>query len=238
MNKENPEHILLRTKNVHKTYKKKASSLHVLKGIDLQVMRGEIIAIVGPSGVGKSTLLHIIGILDRPDQGTVEIEGIDVFAYDDLKCAKMRNKTVGFVFQAHHLLPEFSALENIMMPGLISGYNKQELKDTALTMLKRVELSERSDHRPNELSGGEQQRVALARALINKPKVLLADEPTGNVDVKAADRLHDILWSLNRDEGQTLVIVTHNHDLAAQADRIVELFDGKIKQIHENHKSN
>ena len=234
MNSQSEQNILLRTKNVHKTYKKKVSSLHVLKGIDLDIRQGEIVAIVGPSGVGKSTLLHIIGILDRPDQGAVEIDGLDVFAYDDLKCAKIRNKTVGFVFQAHHLLPEFTALENIMMPGLIAGHNKQELKDAALTILDRVGLAQRSDHRPSELSGGEQQRVALARALINKPKLLLADEPTGNVDVYAADRLHDILWSLNRDEGQTLVLVTHNHELAAQADRIVELFDGKIKNIVHN----
>ena len=236
MNNTPEQNILVRTKNVHKTYQKKASALHVLKGIDLEVKEGEIIAIVGPSGVGKSTLLHIVGILDRPDQGSVEIDGLDVFAFDDLKCAKIRNETVGFVFQAHHLLPEFSALENIMMPGMISGYNRQELREDALNMLAKVGLRERADHRPGELSGGEQQRVALARALINKPKLLLADEPTGNVDIHAADRLHDILWTLNRDEGQTLVLVTHNHDLAAQADRIVELFDGKIKNIIVNRK--
>ncbi len=231
MNRKENKTTLLDVRDVHKTYRMKASSLHVLKGIDLQIKEGEIISIVGPSGVGKSTLLHIIGILDRPDKGTVEIDGVDVFSFEDIKCAGLRNKTVGFVFQAHYLLSEFTALENIMMPGMIADRERKELKESAQSLLARVGLEDRADHRPRELSGGEQQRIAVARALINRPRLLLADEPTGNLDVHAAESLHDLLWQLNREENQTLIIVTHNRNLAEQTDRIIELFDGRVVNI-------
>jgi len=237
MNKNENNTILLNVRDVHKTYRMKASSLHVLKGIDLQIKEGEIISIVGPSGVGKSTLLHIIGILDRPDKGTVEIDDIDVFSFEDEKCAGLRNKTVGFVFQAHYLLPEFTALENIMMPGMIADREKNELKESAQSLLTKVGLEDRADHRPRELSGGEQQRIAVARALINRPRLLLADEPTGNLDLQAAESLHDLLWQLNREENQTLIIVTHNRNLASQADRIIELFDGRVENIRVTNQA-
>ncbi|MBN1558710.1 ABC transporter ATP-binding protein [candidate division KSB1 bacterium] len=231
-------HPILRVKNVHKSYRMgRTDILPVLKGIDMEVQEGEIIAVVGPSGVGKSTLLHIIGILDRPTTGQVEIDGQDVFSYDDNKLAQIRNKTAGFVFQAHHLLPEFSALENVMMPGLIAGHGKAELCGEAVKLLQEAGLKQRLEHRPKELSGGEQQRVAVARALINRPRLLLADEPSGNLDMKTAEALHATLWNLSREHRQTLIIVTHNHDLAARADRVIELFDGRIKRSLRNHTS-
>jgi len=221
---------ILRAVNIHKRYRTGRSDfLNVLKGIDLTVREGEIVAVVGPSGVGKSTLLHIIGILDRPDEGTVEIDGVNVSLFDEIKLASIRNRTAGFIFQAHHLLPEFTALENVMMPGLIAGLGKNKLKAPALQLLREVNLEDRADHRPMELSGGEQQRIAVARALINRPRLLLADEPSGNLDVHTAESLHTLLWNLSRQHNQTLIIVTHNHQLASRADRIVELYDGRIK---------
>ncbi len=229
---------ILQVKGVKKSYRMgRVDKLHVLKGIDMDVHEGEIIAVIGPSGVGKSTLLHIIGILDRPSEGTVEIDGQNAFAYDDAKLAQLRNKTAGFVFQAHHLLPEFSALENVMMPGLIAGKSKTELKETALHLLDEVGLAQRVNHRPKEMSGGEQQRVAVARALINRPRLLLADEPSGNLDMKTAESLHAVLWSITREHHQTLVIVTHNNELARRADRIIELYDGQIKRTLRNKNS-
>lgn len=231
------DNIILRTQQVHKYYKTgRSSQLHVLKGIDLQVKEQEIIAIVGPSGVGKSTLLHIIGALDRPTKGKVELDGKNVFELDDMQLATFRNKTVGFVFQFHHLLPEFTALENVMMPGLIGRQNSKELKEKSLKLLDEVGLQDRANHRPNELSGGEQQRVAVARALINRPRLVLADEPTGNLDTRTAETLHDLLWALSRKYKQTMVIVTHNKDLAERSDRIIELYDGKIKNVIVNHR--
>ena len=238
MQTQSPKTPILRVKDVHKSYRMgRSGSLPVLKGIDMQAHEGEIIAVVGPSGVGKSTLLHIIGILDRPTQGHVEVDGQDVFLHDDTKLAQLRNKTAGFVYQAHHLLPEFSALENVMMPGLIGGKQKSELRDPAMHLLKEVGLENRAEHRPKEMSGGEQQRVAVARALINRPRLLLADEPSGNLDMKTAEALHAILWNLSREHKQTLIIVTHNHDLAKRADRIIELFDGRIKRSLRNKNS-
>ncbi|MBN1479810.1 ABC transporter ATP-binding protein [candidate division KSB1 bacterium] len=228
---------ILRVINVHKSYRMgRNNSLDVLKGIDMEVREGEIIAVVGPSGVGKSTLLHIIGILDRPSKGHVEIDRQNVFSYDDAKLAQIRNQTAGFVFQAHHLLPEFSALENVMMPSLIGGKSKSELQKRATALLEEVGLEQRIDHRPKEMSGGEQQRVAVARALINSPRLLLADEPSGNLDMKTAQALHALLWHLSREHKQTLIIVTHNHDLAKRADRIIELYDGRIKRSLRNSK--
>jgi lipoprotein-releasing system ATP-binding protein len=231
-------HPILRVKNVHKSYRMgRTGKLPVLKGIDMEAQEGEIIAVVGPSGVGKSTLLHIIGALDRPTTGQVEIDGQDVFSYDDIRLAQIRNKTAGFVFQAHHLLPEFSALENVMMPGLIAGTSKSDLRLRASKLLQEVGLEQRLDHRPKEMSGGEQQRVAVARALVNQPRLLLADEPSGNLDMKTAEALHATLWNLSREHRQTLIIVTHNHELASRADRVIELFDGRIKRSLRNHHS-
>jgi lipoprotein-releasing system ATP-binding protein len=229
---------ILKVKGVKKSYRMgRTDTLEVLKGIDMDVFEAEIIAVIGPSGVGKSTLLHIIGILDRPTEGRVEIDGKDVYSYDDAKLAQLRNKTAGFVYQAHHLMPEFSALENVMMPGLIAGKSKAELRERALDLLKEVGLEERADHRPNEMSGGEQQRVAVARALVNRPRLLLADEPSGNLDMQTAETLHAVLWNVTREHKQTLVIVTHNNELARRADRIIELYDGGIKRILRNKNS-
>jgi len=200
----------------------------VLKGIDLEIYQGEILAIVGPSGVGKSTLLHILGALDRPTEGEVYIDSTMIFSMNDDQLAAFRNRTVGFVFQFHHLLPEFTALENVAMPGLIAGKPKNMCFQKASRLLESVGLKERSEHRPSELSGGEQQRVAVARALMNDPKIILADEPSGNLDLKSSKALHDLLWRLSREQNQTIVIVTHNQQLAQKGDRIVELYDGKI----------
>ncbi len=212
----------------------RSSTLHVLKGIDLNICEGEIVAVIGPSGVGKSTLLHIIGALDRPSEGKVELDGVDIFSYDDLRLAKLRNKTIGFVFQFHHLLPEFTALENVMLPGMIAGDSKNKLLERAQSLLSEVGLQERAHHRPSELSGGEQQRVAVARALINQPRLILADEPSGNLDVHTAESLHQLIWQLSRQHRQTFVIVTHNRELAERSHRVVELYDGQIKSITTN----
>ncbi len=220
---------ILLTDNIYKSYMMDSRSIEVLKGIDLEISEGEIVAVMGPSGVGKSTLLHILGALDRPSSGSVIIDGTDIFDYDDAKLAQFRNQTVGFVFQFHHLLPEFSALENVILPGMISNKNKREIRERAIDLLTDVGLAERLDHRPNELSGGEQQRVAVARALMNSPRLLLADEPSGNLDRQSAEALHQLFWDLNKKTNQTLVIVTHNIELANMADRIIELFDGRVR---------
>jgi lipoprotein-releasing system ATP-binding protein len=226
---------LLNIHDVHKSYRTgKSSELHVLKGIDLQIEEGAIVAVVGPSGVGKSTLLHIIGTLDRPTQGYVEIYGQDTSRFDEGQLAQFRNQTIGFVYQFHHLLPEFTAEENVMMPGMIAGRSTADLRQRALMLLDRVGLSERIHHRPAELSGGEQQRVAVARALINSPKLILADEPSGNLDLVSGEQLHRLLWDLCRQDGHSLIIVTHNLQLAEQADRVVELFDGAVKSQRYN----
>ncbi len=211
-------------------------SLEVLKGVDLYVRRGEVVAIIGPSGVGKSTLLHIIGALDRPTSGTVEIDGRPIFEGDERALAHYRNTEVGFIFQFHHLLQEFNALENVMMPALIAGKNRNEAMKRALSLLRAVRLENRATHRPGELSGGEQQRVAVARALMNEPKLLLADEPSGNLDRASADELHRLLWNLSRQTGQTIIVVTHNMQLAQLADRTIRLEDGKIVEDKENEK--
>ncbi|HNW60440.1 MAG TPA: ABC transporter ATP-binding protein [bacterium] len=230
--------ILLQTENIHKSYPMgRSSTLEVLKGIDLTIAEGEIITIIGPSGVGKSTLLHLIGGLDRPTQGRVRIDGDDISGYDDTRLAQFRNRTIGFVFQFHHLLPEFTALENVMMPGLVSRHERRSLQERARELLQRVGLADRLQHRPKELSGGEQQRVAVARALINVPRLLLADEPSGNLDTESAQMLHDMLWEISRQLRQTLVVVTHNRDLADRSDRIIELYNGRIKTITSNHSN-
>ena len=225
---------ILVTKNLHKTYQMGRTSIPVLQGIDLEINQAQIVAIVGPSGVGKSTLLHILGTLDRPSEGNVTIEGTDVFKFDEKKLADFRNRTVGFIFQFHHLMPEFTALENVMMPGLIAGKPKKRITDRAKSLLTEVGLEHRVNHRPGELSGGEMQRVAVARALMNDPKLIFADEPSGNLDRAASDALHELLWNLSRKDKRTLIIVTHNHELAENADKVVEICDGSIKNIQFN----
>ena len=213
-------------KDIHKSY----GSLEVLKGISLEVGKGEIISIVGASGAGKSTLLHIIGTLDRADAGTIEMNSVNVRKLSDKKLAAFRNKHIGFVFQFHHLLPEFTALENICIPGFLGRRNKREVERKALDLLNFMGLKERSHHKPNELSGGEQQRVAVARALINNPDVILADEPSGNLDSASAVELHNLFFSLRNSFNQTYIIVTHNFDLANMADRKLTIRDGVIEK--------
>jgi len=213
-------------KDIHKSY----GSLEVLKGISLEVEKGEIISIVGASGAGKSTLLHIIGTLDRADAGTIEMNGVNVLKLSDKKLAAFRNKNIGFVFQFHHLLPEFTALENICIPGFLGRRNKREVERKALDLLNFMGLKERSQHKPNELSGGEQQRVAVARALINDPDVILADEPSGNLDSASAVELHNLFFSLRNSFNQTYIIVNHNSDLANMADRKLTMRDGVIEK--------
>lgn len=211
-----------------------SSQVHVLRGVDLEVNRGQIVAIVGPSGVGKSTLLHILGTLDRPSDGTLRIEDVEVFRYSDDDLARFRNRAIGFVFQFHHLLPEFTAVENVMMPGLIGGQAKADIEDRARDLLNDVGLAHRIDHRPGELSGGEMQRVAVARALMRDPKIVLADEPSGNLDQASSQALHRLLWNLSRKDNRTFIIVTHNQELAQEADKVIELFDGRIKKEQLN----
>ena len=202
--------------------------LEVLKGVDLTVKRGEMVAIVGTSGTGKTTLLHILGTLDRPTKGSLFYNGEDVFLKNDTELSFFRNKTVGFVFQFHHLLPEFTAQENVMIPGFISGLPKKELSEKAFSLLAKVGLDQRTNHKVGELSGGEQQRVALARALIMQPAVLLADEPTGNLDPKTGNKVFALIQEINSAMGLSTVMVTHNRDLAEQMDRRLTLRDGKL----------
>lgn len=224
--------IVLKAENIHKIFwLGKGVKLHVLKGIDLEVKKGEIIAIVGASGAGKSTLLHILGTLDRPSDGKVYVDGVDVFQMNDVELSKFRNKKIGFVFQFHHLLPEFTAIENVAMPAMIAGKRFNEVKDRAYELLKEVGLADRIEHKPSELSGGEQQRVAVARALMNSPEIILADEPSGNLDSQNAEALHDLIVELNKKHGQTFIIATHNEKLAERADRIVKIVDGRIREI-------
>lgn len=215
---------MLSASGIQKSY----GPLKVLKSIDLQVGKGEIVAIVGASGAGKSTLLHILGTLDNPDAGKVFIHDKDVFAQTSRNLAAFRNQSIGFVFQFHNLLPEFSALENVLIPGLIGGKDSGELRARAEKLLDMLGISSRKDHKPSELSGGEQQRTAVARALINSPDLILADEPSGNLDSKNAVELHNLFFQLRKDLNQTFIIVTHNPDLSMMADRRVELRDGMI----------
>jgi len=215
---------MLRATGIQKSY----GPLKVLKSIDLHVDKGEIVAIVGASGAGKSTLLHILGTLDNPDAGKVYIHDKDVFAQTARNLAAFRNQSIGFVFQFHNLLPELSALENILMPGLIGGKDPAELRRRAEHLLEMLGISHRKDHKPSELSGGEQQRTAVARALINSPDLILADEPSGNLDSKNAVDLHNLFFQLRKELNQTFIIVTHNADLSKMADRMVEIRDGMI----------
>ena len=206
--------------------KKSYSALPVLKGVNLEIQKGEVVAIVGASGAGKSTLLHILGSLDIPDEGGVEVNGTNLFNLSTKALAEFRNKNIGFVFQFHNLLPEFTALENVMIPGLIAKGDEKKTKAQANELLKSLGLESRAGHKPSELSGGEQQRVAVARALINSPLLIFADEPSGNLDSKNATDLHELFFQLRKDFGQTFVIVTHNQEFASMADRKLEIKDG------------
>ncbi|MBO8152645.1 MAG: lipoprotein-releasing system ATP-binding protein LolD [Candidatus Neomarinimicrobiota bacterium] len=224
---KNEENVLI-VRNVYKSYQNDGLKVEVLKGVSFSVAKGEMVAIMGPSGAGKSTLLNIIGTLEYPDSGEILIGGRNPFKLSDAELAAFRNKEIGFVFQFHHLLPEFSALENVMIPSIIYSDEYSESKKRAIEILCEVGLSERLNHRPNMLSGGERQRVAVARALINDPGLVLADEPTGNLDVENGDRLMELLLKINRDIGTTFIIATHNPEVAERADRIIYLRDGMI----------
>jgi lipoprotein-releasing system ATP-binding protein len=218
---------MLKAIQLEKSY----GQLKVLKGIDLEVKPGEVVAIVGASGAGKSTLLHILGTLDVPDKGQLFIQNQDVFSRSSHELASFRNRQIGFVFQFHNLLPEFTAMENVMIPGLIANSSKEkEVRSRALKLLDMLGLKDRADHKPSELSGGEQQRTAVARALINSPQLILADEPSGNLDSANAVELHSLFFKLREEFGNTFIIVTHNPELAAMADRRIELKDGVVKK--------
>ena len=208
--------------------RKSFGSLQVLKGIDLTINQGEIVSIVGPSGAGKTTLLQIIGTLDRADSGRVLFDGVDVSVYNEKQLSAFRNRHIGFVFQFHQLLPEFSAVENVMMPALIAGASMADARRRAMEMLDFLGLIDRATHKPAELSGGEKQRVAVARALVNRPQVILADEPSGSLDTQNKAELHRLFFDLRRDLGQTFIIVTHDESLAATTDRTIRLRDGLI----------
>src|SRR5258705_2839836 len=211
-------------KNIHKRY----GTVEVLRGVDIDIKKGEIVSIVGSSGAGKSTLLHILGTLDKADRGTVELNDAEVTSLQGRKLADFRNKNIGFVFQFHHLLPEFTALENVCIPGWLAGRKKKEVKEKAEKLLKMLGLSQRMENKPNEMSGGEQQRVAVARALINNPDIVFADEPTGNLDSANAKELHQLFFDLRKKFNQTFLIVTHNEELAKLSDRVLHMKDGKI----------
>lgn len=216
--------MIVEAKNINKSY----GTLQVLKDVSLEVDRGEIVSVVGVSGAGKTTLLHIIGSLDRPDSGEVIINNTSLFSLNDKKLSLFRNQHIGFIFQFHHLLPEFSALENVMLPALIAGKSKKEMAPLAHELLERLSLNQRLTHKPSELSGGEQQRVAVARALINNPDLILADEPSGNLDSANAKELHKMFFDLRKEMNQTMIIITHNDELANMADRKIMMKDGRI----------
>ncbi len=213
---------------IAKDIKKKYGNLEILKGVNLTISKGEFVSIVGASGAGKSTLLHILGTLDKTDFGTLNISGQDPFQLSSKKLAVFRNTQFGFVFQFHNLLPEFTALENVCMPGLIGKRPEKEVKDEAMALLEKFGLEKRAEHKPSELSGGEQQRVSVARALINKPAIIFADEPTGNLDSNNAHQMHELFLQLNKDMNITFVVVTHNPEFADMAHRKIEMKDGMI----------
>ncbi len=218
---------MIKVNNITKSF----GTLQVLRGIDLEIQQGEVVSIVGPSGAGKTTLLQIMGTLDKPDTGTVELNGVDVSGLSQAKLARFRNQNIGFVFQFHQLLPEFTALENVMIPAFIGGVGKKAATKRAMELLDFMGLSDRAQHKPGELSGGEKQRVAVARALVNSPAVVMADEPSGSLDTKNKEELHSLFFNLRNTFGQTFVIVTHDESLASTTDRTIHLRDGMIENI-------
>ncbi len=223
------QYILLRAKEIHKTYSGKAEPVHVLNGVHIDIRKNDIAAIIGASGSGKSTLLHILGGLDRPDKGTIRFRNTELSAMNDEALAHFRNRNIGFVFQFHHLLPEFTALENVFMPGLIAGKPMSEIRDRAEYLLEETGLSDRMDHRPAELSGGEQQRVAVARALMNQPEIIMADEPTGNLDERNTEKLLNLLLDLKSKEQTAIVLITHDHRIAAVTPTVYLLKNGMLE---------
>jgi len=216
--------MILKAENIHKSY----DDLSILKGIDLEINQNEIVSIIGASGAGKTTLLQILGTLDKPSEGSINIAGTNPFTLNEKELSSFRNSALGFIFQFHQLLPEFTACENIMLPALIKGINKKEAKEQALELLMKVGLENRAQHKPSELSGGEQQRTAVCRALINKPKIIFGDEPSGNLDTQSSRDLHELFFKLRDDFNQTFVLVTHNKELSAMADRALTMVDGKF----------
>ncbi|RZB36184.1 MAG: lipoprotein-releasing system ATP-binding protein [Desulfobacteraceae bacterium Eth-SRB2] len=222
-----PEHFLS-VQGLCKSYNNSGTHIDILKRVDLDLNSGETLAIIGASGIGKSTLLHLLGVLDRPDSGTYLFQGEDIFLFDNARLAQFRNESLGFVFQFHYLLPEFSALENAMMPALIKGLGKQKAREAAETILVRVGLKDRLNFRVGKLSGGEQQRVALARALVLNPVILLADEPSGNLDKGSSEHVHSLLLELNKEFCMTLIVVTHNMELASYMSRSMTIVDGQL----------
>ncbi len=222
---------ILRAERIIKTFKGTKKPIEVLKGLDLSMQEGEVVVILGDSGAGKSTLLHILGTLDVPDEGRVLIRGRDSLKCSQKELNEIRNRDLGFIFQFHYLLGEFSALENVLMPAVLQGIIKEEAEERALGLLSEVGLAERISHRPAELSGGEQQRVAVARALMNSPAIVLADEPSGNLDDRNSEGLHSLIWRLSRSKKQTFVIVTHKKELLGKADRCLLLQDGKLREM-------
>jgi len=227
----NTGNLLLQAQNIHKTYTGKTEPVEVLTGADLEIHENDLTAIVGASGSGKSTLLHILGGLDRPDRGSIYFRNADLAQMNDEELAKFRNLNIGFVFQFHHLLPEFTALENVFMPGLIAGKPMNQIRDRAGYLLDQTGLSNRMDHRPSELSGGEQQRVAVARALMNEPEILMADEPTGNLDERNTEKLLSVLLEMKQKERTGIVLITHDHRIAEIAPNIYELKKGTLQPV-------
>ena len=217
---------MIQLRNIQKSF----GSLRVLRGIDLDIEKGEVVSIVGPSGAGKTTLLQIMGTLDKPDEGSVVFDGLDVNTLSQKKLSAFRNQHIGFVFQFHQLLPEFTALENVMIPAFIGGVGRREAQARAMELLRFMGLEDRATHKPNELSGGEKQRVAVARALVNRPTVVMADEPSGSLDTQNKEELHRLFFELREQYGQTFVIVTHDEALAAMTDRTIHLKDGEIEK--------
>jgi len=231
MSKRPPDRpALLEAQGLVKSYDNGRERLEVLRGLDLRVRRGELVLVIGPSGSGKSTLLHILGLLDRPDTGRVLFGGEDLYRLAGRRQAWYRNHVFGFVFQFFHLMPDFTAIENVLMPALIAGHRRR--RQRALDLLERMGLADRADHRPSQLSGGERQRVAIARALVNDPEVLFMDEPTGNLDSQTAEQIHELIWDLNGSAKQTIVMVTHNEEIARRGGRIIRLRDGRILTRH------
>ncbi|MGL5122821.1 MAG: ABC transporter ATP-binding protein [Fusobacteriaceae bacterium] len=222
--------IVLKLENINKTYEGANESIHIIRNLNIEIKEGDFISIMGKSGSGKSTLLNLIGLLDKPNSGKLFIDGIDTIQANDLEKNIIKNEKLGFVFQFHYLLKEFTALENVMLPGLLKNYkNKDKIREKALNLLKEVGLEDRGSHRPTELSGGEKQRVAIARAMINSPKIILADEPTGNLDEETSEMIHEIFKKINKEFNQTIIVVTHSKELASITDKSLVLKKGKIE---------